>query len=103
MEQDKKSCICCGQVKTLNHFKMTRWGKRVNVCTECANQKARDNKIRKQQEQEMAKAREDAKKSERQLRLADFTPRELIERLRDLGYTGKLNYIETHVIDLENI
>jgi hypothetical protein len=37
------------------------------------------------------------------MRLEDFTPRELMERLRDLGYTGKLNYVETHVIDLENL
>lgn len=92
MEQDKKSCICCGQVKTLDHFKMTRWGKRVNVCTECANQKARDNKIRKQQEQEMAKAREDAKKSERQKMLEQYTPRELMEELARRGYTGELTY-----------
>jgi len=100
MEQDKKSCICCGQVKTLDHFKMTRWGKRVNVCTECANQKARDNKIRKQQEEEMAKAREDAKKSERQKMLEQYTPRELMERLRDLGYKGELTY--TMKIDITN-
>ena len=92
MEQDKKSCICCGQVKTLDHFKMTRWGKRVNVCTECANKKARDNKIRKQQEQEMAKAREDAKKSERQKMLEQYTPRELMEELARRGYTGELVY-----------
>ena len=92
MEQDKKSCTCCGQVKTLDHFKMTRWGKRVNVCTECANQKARDNKIRKQQEQEMEKAREDAKKSERQKMLEQYTPRELMEELARRGYTGELTY-----------
>ena len=92
MEQDKKSCICCGQVKTLDHFKMTRWGKRVNVCTECANQKARDNKIRKQQEQEMAKAREDAKKSKRQKMLEQYTPRELMNELARRGYTGELTY-----------
>ena len=92
MEQDKKSCKCCGQVKTLDHFKLTRWGTRVNVCTECANQKARDNKIRKQQEQEMAKAREDAKKSERQKMLEQYTPRELMEELARRGYTGELTY-----------
>ena len=92
MEQDKKSCKCCGQVKTLDHFKLTRWGTRVNVCTECANQKARDNKIRKQQEQEIAKAREDAKKSERQKMLEQYTPRELMNELARRGYTGELTY-----------
>ena len=100
MEQDKKSCTCCGQIKTLDHFKMTRWGKRVNVCTECANQKARDNKIRKQQEQEMAKAREDAKKSERQKMLEQYTPRELMNELARRGYTGELTY--TMRIDITN-
>ena len=100
MEQDKKSCICCGQVKTLDHFKMTRWGKRVNVCTEFASQKARDNKIRKQQEEEMAKAREDAKKSERQKMLEQYTPRELMNELARRGYTGELTY--TMKIDITN-
>ena len=100
MEQDKKSCTCCGQVKTLDHFKMTRWGKRVNVCTECASQKARDNKIRKQQEEEMAKAREDAKKSERQKMLEQYTPRELMNELARRGYTGELTYITK--IDITN-
>ena len=100
MEQDKKSCTCCGQIKTLDHFKMTRWGKRVNVCTECATQKARDNKLLKQQEKERFKALEDAKKSERQKMLEQYTPRELMERLRDLGYTGELTYIMK--IDITN-
>jgi len=100
MEQDKKSCICCGQVKTLDHFKLTRWGTRVNVCTECAIQKARDNKIRKQQEEEMAKAREDAKKSERQKMLEQYTPRELMNELARRGYTGELTYIMK--IDITN-
>lgn len=100
MEQDKKSCTCCGQVKTLDHFKLTRWGTRVNVCTECATQKARDNKIRKQQEEEMAKAREDAKKSERQKMLEQYTPRELMNELARRGYTGELTY--TMKIDITN-
>ena len=100
MEQDKKSCMCCGQIKTLDHFKMTRWGTRTNVCTECANQKARDNKIHKQQEQEMAKAREDAKKSERQKMLEQYTPRELMNELARRGYTGELTY--TMRIDITN-
>lgn len=100
MEQDKKSCTCCGQVKTLDHFKLTRWGTRVSVCTEYASQKARDNKLRKQQEEEMAKAREDAKKSERQKMLEQYTPRELMNELARRGYTGELRY--TMRIDITN-
>jgi ribosome-binding protein aMBF1 (putative translation factor) len=100
MEQDKKSCTCCGQVKTLDHFKLTRWGTRVNVCTECANQKARDNKLLKQQEKERFKALEDAKKSERQKMLEQYTPRELMNELARRGYTGELTY--TMRIDITN-
>ena len=100
MEQDKKSCKCCGQEKTLDHFKFTRWGTRVNVCTECATQKARDNKIRKQQEEETKKANEDAKKNECQKMLEQYTPRELMEELARRGYTGELTY--TMKIDITN-
>lgn len=100
MEQYTKVCKCCGRELPLYCFKATRWGTRAGVCIECANQKARDNKIRKQQEEEMAKAREDAKKSERQKMLEQYTPRELMERLRDLGYKGELTYIMK--IDITN-
>lgn len=100
MEQDKKSCKCCGQVKTLDHFKMTRWGKRVDVCTECASKKARDNKLQKKLEEETKKANEDAKKSERQKMLESYTPRELMEELARRGYTGELTY--TMKIDITN-
>lgn len=100
MEQETKVCKCCGQVKTLDHFKMTRWGTRVNVCTECATQKLRDNKIRKKQEEEMAKAHEAAKKSKRQEMLEQYTPRELMEELARRGYTGELTY--TMKVDITN-
>lgn len=103
MEQETKVCKCCGRELPINCFKATRWGTRVSVCTECANQKAHDNKIRKQQEQEMVKAREDAKKSERQKTLEQFTPRELMEELYRRGYRGKLEYTETHIIDLSTL
>jgi hypothetical protein len=61
-----------------------------------------DNKIRKQQQDEMEKARENAKKNERQKVLEQYTPRELIEELSRRGYKGKLQYTQVHVIDLEN-
>ena len=52
---------------------------------------------------EQKKKEDDLRAEKRNLCLSDFTPRELIERLRDLGYTGKLNYVEAHIIDLENL
>ena len=100
MEQYTKVCKCCGRELPLYCFKATRWGTRVSVCTECANQKARDNKLLKQQEKERFKALEDAKKSERQKILESYTPRELMEELARRGYTGELTY--TMKIDITN-
>lgn len=97
---ETRICKECGRQLTLDHFKKTRWGTRVNVCTECATQKARDNKFRKKQEEETKKANEDAKKSERQKMLEQFTPRELMEELARRGYTGELTY--TMKIDITN-
>ena len=101
MEQETKVCRCCGRTLDISNFKISRWGGRVSVCTECTTNKLRENKRKKLDEQKQKV--EDMRAETRQLCLADFTPRELIERLRDLGYTGKLNYVETHVIDLENL
>lgn len=101
MEQDKKSCICCGQVKTLDHFKKTRWGTRVNVCTECATNKLRENKQKRLNEQRQKV--EDIRAETRQLCLADFTPRELMTELKRRGYEGTLTYVETHTIDLSTL
>ena len=101
MEQILKQCRCCGRELPIYNFKATRWGTRVSVCTECATNKLRENK-RKKLDQQKQKV-EDMRAETRQLCLADFTPRELMERLRDLGYTGKLTYVETHTIDLSTL
>lgn len=100
MEQILKKCRCCGRDLPINNFKSSRWGGRVSVCTECATQKARDNKLRKKQEKENKKANENAKKSERQKMLEQFTPRELMNELARRGYTGELTYIMK--IDITN-
>lgn len=101
MEQVLKKCRCCGRELPIYNFKVTRWGTRVSVCTECATNKLRENKRKKLDEQKQKV--EDMRAETRQLCLADFTPRELMERLRDLGYTGKLTYVETHTIDLSTL
>lgn len=99
---ETKVCKCCGRELPIENFKMTRFGTRVGVCTECANAKMRDNKARKQQQEEIDKARENAEKHERQKVLEQYTPRELIEELARRGYKGKLQYTQVHVIDIEN-
>ena len=100
MEQILKKCRCCGRELSIDHFKKGRWGY-VSVCNECDKQHRAENR---QARIDKAKQKvEDVRAENRQLFLADFSPRELMERLRDLGYTGKLNYVETHTIDLSTL
>jgi hypothetical protein len=65
----------------------------------CANKKKRETwdkkKVNRNLEEELANARK--------LRLADFTPRELMQELKRKGYEGKLTYVETHTIDLSTL
>jgi hypothetical protein len=97
---ETKICTSCGRELPINNFKKGRWG-RVSICTEC------DTKHRREKREERAKAAAvaDARllAEKRQLCLKDFTPRELMEELARRGYTGKLEYVETHVIDIANI
>jgi len=101
MEQETKVCKCCGRELSISNFKATRWGGRVSVCTECATNKLRENKRKKRVEQ--SQELEDAIVKNRQLRLADFTSRELMTELKRRGYEGKITYVETHTIDLSTL
>ena len=95
-----KECKCCGATKTIDHFKKSRWGGYVSVCTECANQKRHDTNVRKKQEKELEKARvKNAIDNRRQI-LSEFKPRELMEELARRGYKGNLTYTQT--IDICN-
>ena len=98
MEQETKICKRCGRELPISNFKTTRWGGRVSVCTECATNKLRENKRKKLDEQKQKV--EDVMAENRQLCLADFTPRELMAELKRRGYEGTLTYVETHIIDL---
>ena len=101
MEQETvKTCKCCGRTLDISNFKKGRWGY-VSVCNECDKQHRAEK--RQQRIDEQKKKVEDVRAENRQLCLADFTPRELMKRLKDLGYTGKLTYVETHTIDLNTL
>ena len=100
MEQILKKCKCCGRELPINNFKSSRWGGRVNICTECATNKLRENKKKKLDEQKQKV--EDVRAENRQLCLADFTPRELMTELARRGYRGKLQFIQVQEIDIEN-
>lgn len=95
---ETRICKCCGRELPLEKFNKNAFGY-THVCNECTSKnRSEAAKRRKEMKAKIADA-----ENARNLRLQDFTPRELIKRLRDLGYTGKLNYVETHVIDLENL
>lgn len=95
---ETRICKCCGRELPLEKFNKNAFGY-THVCNECTS-KNRSEAAKRRNEM---KAKIADAENARNLRLQDFTPRELIKRLRDLGYTGKLNYVETHVIDLENL
>lgn len=93
--EEKTTMVCkeCGLELPESSFKMTRWGTRAKVCNHCASKKI-----------VASKKQNEASKSEmwRNLRLKDFTPRELMQELARRGYEGKLTFTEVHEIDINN-
>ena len=78
-----KQCDICGRTLTLDNFKKVYLSKdgHASTCKECAKQKRLEKK-----EDEIIKGGGNPK-------LADITPRELIEELRFRGYTGTLTIV----------
>lgn len=100
MEQETKVCKCCNRTLDISNFKKGRWGY-VSVCNECDKQHRAENR---QARIDKAKQKvEDVRAENRQLCLADFTPRELMAELKRRGYDGTLTYVETHTIDLSTL
>ena len=93
-------CKNCGRELDESNFKLTRWGEYSTVCKECVTKKMRETKTRMENEKREAYIR--ANNEKRTLRLADFSPRELMEELARRGYTGKLTVTEVHEIDITN-
>lgn len=99
-ETETRVCKSCGRELPIEQFKVSRWGKRMHVCTECTNAKCKASVMRKAEQKldEMSAAIQNA----RHLRIHDFTPRELMEELYRRGYEGTLRITETHTIDISN-
>ena len=97
---ETKICKTCGRELSVENFKKTRWGDRVNVCTECAVKKMRENKSRKEAEMVQEKIRVRRETEERRSVLESYTARELMEELARRGYRGELTYV--HKIDITN-
>ena len=97
---ETKQCKVCGRELPIENFKMSRYGTRVGVCTECATEKLRATKKAKDEQKRIQEETE--RKDARELRLKDFSGRELMEELARRGYKGKLQYVQVQEIDIEN-
>lgn len=100
MEQQK--CKQCGRELPIAEFPIVgRSGAVMTICKDCfkARQKEGRKKHKELKEQEMQSKVE----TSRQLRLNDFTPRELMLELKRRGYSFKMEYTETHYIDSDKL
>lgn len=98
METTTRVCKVCGRELPSEEFTVNAWGI-TNVCKECHSQKIKEGvEKRKKLKQQAVDA-----KNARNLRLQDFSPRELMARLKELGYEGTLTYTRVEKIDLSDI
>lgn len=85
-----KRCTKCGQELTLDNFyrRSESPDGLQNNCKACQKESSRDSKRNQRVSALNVKGAADS-------RLAEFTPRELIEELRSRGYRGELQYTYT--------
>lgn len=116
MDRDrKKICRTCGRELTIDHYyRNTRLKSGYYTeCKDCFEKSRAKYRNRLRQEKQEAKAAEKnsvvapkptvaASTSTAVKALADYTPRELMAELARRGYTGKLEYVERHIIDITN-
>lgn len=101
---ETKTCSCCGKELPTSEFNYikTKSGevKQLTICKECMRIKqseghtARKTKMQNQINEKVQEARN--------LRLSEYSPRELMEELHRRGYEGKLRYVQVHEIDLNS-
>lgn len=100
---ETKICKCCGRELPIEDFSRNHFGP-TSVCKDCNHNnrsKARMNYVarKKANEPSIEQQVEQAKN----MRLEEFTPRELILELKRRGYTGKLTYTQIRVLDIETL
>ena len=96
--EETRICSCCGQEKQLSEFNKNAWGYKT-ICRECENK----HRAEKKEERKALKQQAIDAVNARNLRLEDFTPRELMLRLKELGYEGTLKYVKTEIIDISKL
>lgn len=92
-----RKCECCGRELTIDHFAKKTLGLS-KICRECHGKKIKEARQKKHD----AEDAEQRVLNARNLRLKDFTPRELMEELARRGYAGKLTFTQVHEIDITN-
>ena len=92
---ETRVCECCGRELPVSEFINRTFGLS-KICKKCNGEKILEAKTKKKQ----VKSLENELVNARNLRLQDFTPRELMAELARRGYRGKLEYVETRTIDL---
>ena len=96
--EETRICKVCGRELSINEFAKNGMGI-THVCKECvANRKRSKREETKQLKQQVQEA-----SNARSLRLKDFTPRELMQELKERGFDGKLKYVRVEEVDLSKI
>lgn len=96
---ETRICKVCGRELPIENFKANpRYG-HASVCNECVTKKRMATHEKKSEVNILREQLGGA----RNLRLSDFTPRELMSELSRRGYEGTITYTETHTINLGTI
>lgn len=95
---ETKVCKSCGRELPLESFYRNYFGITF-VCKECNRKNRADAQKRRYDKQSMAEQLNETMK----MRLAEFTPLEIMKELARRGYEGHLNYVETHTIDITKL
>lgn len=99
---EKKICKVCGGEYGIDFFPKHPKSKdgHTCVCKDCMRKLQSEG--HKKSYENKRQSLEDEVQNARMLRLHDFTPRELMARLAELGYDGKLVYVERHELNLKD-
>ena len=97
-EKQTQVCKCCGRELPISQFSRNGLGL-IKTCVNCVERKKLETRKKHEETDNLRKQLEEA----RQLRLRDFQPRELMIRLRELGYEGTLTYTQRHEIDITKV
>lgn len=91
-------CKCCGRELPIEQFSRGGFGLH-KTCKDCIGKKQKEHY---KNVDEIAELRRQLERA-RRLRLSEFTPRELMIALKELGYEGTLTYVQRHEIDITKI